>query len=424
VRDSTEHDNAAAHYGLLWWNNADGAIEQVPADTYWSWGLYDSLIVVVPRLEVVVARAGRSWPRQPGASHYAVLKPFLQPIAEAATGSVRSVRDLPGNVSRPQSPVIEELVWAPASSIIRLARGSDTWPLTWADDDALYSAYGDGSGFDPASNANLDARGRKLSLGVAKIRGAPPKISGENIHAPTVEAMGDGEHGRKASGILSVDGALFLWVRNVNNSQLAWSSDHGETWQWADWKFVESFGCPTFLNFGRDYADARDEFVYIYSPDTGSAYQRADRMVLARAPRNGLRDRRRYEFFRELSPEGQPIWSADITRRGAVFSDPNNCYRSHVTYNLALKRYLWCQTGRGVDTRFAGGLAVYDAPEPWGPWSTVFRTESWDVGPGESSSFPSKWISADGCTVYLVFSGDDSFSVRRGTLRLREPGKK
>jgi hypothetical protein len=200
VRDSTEHGNAAAHYGLLWWNNADGTLEQVPPDTYWSWGLYDSLIVVAPSLEVVVARAGRSWPRQPGAPDYAVLKPFLQPIAEAASGSVTDARDLPANTPRPQSPVIEEIVWAPASSIIRLARGSDNWPLTWADDDALYSAYGDGSGFDPASNANLDARGRKLSLGVAKIRGAPPKISGENIHAPMVEAMATANTVAKRAG--------------------------------------------------------------------------------------------------------------------------------------------------------------------------------------------------------------------------------
>src|SRR4030095_8365293 len=95
-----------------------------------------------------------------------------------------------------------------------------------------------------------------------------------------------------------------------------------------------------------------------------------------------------------------------------------NCYRSHITYNAGLKRYLWCQTGRGADTRFAGGFAIYDAPEPWGPWTTVFRTDAWDVGPGESASFPAKWMSADGRTVHLVFSGDDSFSVRAATLEI------
>jgi len=54
------YGNASDHYGLLWWNNADGTLEKVPRDAYWSWGLYDSLIVVIPSLDLVVARAGGS----------------------------------------------------------------------------------------------------------------------------------------------------------------------------------------------------------------------------------------------------------------------------------------------------------------------------------------------------------------------------
>lgn len=70
------------------------------------------------------------------------------------------------------------------------------------------------------------------------------------------------------------------------------------------------------------------------------------------------------------------------------------------------------------DPRFAGGLAVFDAPEPWGPWTTVYDTDRWDVGPGDTASFPTKWMQPDGRTLYLVFSGEDSFSVRRATLQL------
>jgi hypothetical protein len=85
-----------------------------------------------------------------------------------------------------------------------------------------------------------------------------------------------------------------------------------------------------------------------------------------------------------------------------------------------LGRYFWCQTGTGSDTRFRGGFAVYDAPEPWGPWTTAYFTGEWDVGPGETSCLPTKWMSADGRTVHLVFSGNDCFSVRKGTLLLAE----
>ena len=38
--------------------------------------------------------------------------------------------------------------------------------------------------------------------------------------------------------------------------------------------------------------------------------------------------------------------------------------------------------------------------------------------PGESCGLPTKWMSADGATVHLVFSGGDSFAVRKGVLRL------
>src|SRR4029434_7387228 len=75
VLDPQNYGNASAHYGLLWWNNGDETIEGVPVDAYWSWGLYDSLIVVIPSLDIVAARVGKSWPRTPGADHYDVLKP-------------------------------------------------------------------------------------------------------------------------------------------------------------------------------------------------------------------------------------------------------------------------------------------------------------------------------------------------------------
>jgi len=405
--------SSSAHYGLLWWNNNDGTLADVPRDAFWTWGLYDSLIVVIPSLDLVVARAGKSWTRQKDAGHYDVLKPFFGPIC--ATVSMES-RLQTATPRVPPSLVIREIRWAPKDTIVRQARGSDNWPMTWADDDAPYTAYGDGNGFEPFTP-------EKLSLGFARITGGPTDCKGVNLRSPTGETRGDGAQGKKASGLLCVDGVLYLLARNAANAQLAWSGDHGATWTWADWKFTASFGCPTFLNFGRDYAGARDEFVYLYSPDSDSAYEPADRMVLARVPKSQLRQRDSYEFFVRLDAQGQPVWMKDIAQRGAVFRNPGRCYRSGITYNAALKRHLWVQilpqSRHPQGPRFQGGFGVYDAPEPWGPWTTVFFTEDWDVGPGETASLPTKWMSDDGRTVHLVFSGDDHFSVRRGTLVLR-----
>ena len=80
--ESQNYGNASDHYGLLWWNNADLALKEVPADAYWSWGLYESLIVVIPSLDIVAARAGKSWQRNWN-GHYDVLKPFFEPLVAA-----------------------------------------------------------------------------------------------------------------------------------------------------------------------------------------------------------------------------------------------------------------------------------------------------------------------------------------------------
>ncbi|HEX6971351.1 MAG TPA: DUF4185 domain-containing protein [Limnochordia bacterium] len=310
----------------------------------------------------------------------------------------------------PPSPVIRAVEWAPPEQILRLARGkggdgSDNWPLAWAEDDALYTAYGDGYGFDPPLE-------EKLGLGFGKILGTPPHLQAINIRS-NGENRGMGPRGIKASGLLAIGGTLYMWLRNAGNSQLAVSRDAARTWTMCDWRFTESFGCPTFLHFGKGYAGARDEYVYVYSHDADSAYEPADRMVLARVPSDKLLDRSAYAFFQALDADGNPIWTRSVTQRGAVFTHPGKCYRSGITYNPGLRRYLWCHTVlTGSDARFRGGLAIYDAPEPWGPWTTVFYTEEWDVGPGETSSLPTKWMSRDGRTCHLVFSGNDNFSIR------------
>jgi hypothetical protein len=400
-------------------------------------GLYDSVILVVPSLDRVVARAGESWPRNPGGTHYDPLRPFFEPMIAAVNGSPSTNRTgsagtLAGEYSRrgntraavpalpATAPLIKGLRWAPVETIRRAAKGSDNWPITWADDDTLYGAFGDGNGFEPFTP-------EKLSLGFARIDGGPDNFRGENLRAPSLEARGDGNKGRKASGLLCVKGVLYLWARNAGNSQLAWSADHGRTWTWGDWKFTNSFGCPTFVNFGRDYGGNRDGFAYTYSPDSNDAYSVADQFVLARAPVNRIREREAYEFFAGRAADGSATWATNLHSRAGVLTREGMCYRPGVTFSPALNRFLLVHSrpnersrdaGGKIDLRFQGGLAIYEAPQPWGPWSVVFDTDNWDAGPGDSASFPAKWMSADGRTLYLVFSGDDCFSVRKATLVL------
>jgi hypothetical protein len=318
----------------------------------------------------------------------------------------------PGRAPYPPSPVILDVVFEPASEVERRAIGSDNWPVTWGDDDALYTSWGDGWGFEPRTR-------RKLSLGVARITGGPESFSGVNLRSPSVERRGDGPEGPKASGMLMVDGVLYMLVRNTGNCRLVWSEDRGATWTWG-FRFETSFGVPSFLNFGRGYEGARDDHVYVYSSDGPSAYESYGRVILARVHRARVRDRAAYEFLETLDEAGRPVWTADIDRRGGIFHDPGRCHRIEVVYHPGLRRYLMALAANG-----RAGWGLYDAPEPWGPWTTAFHTPCWDTKGTSGYRIPTKWISEDGRTLYVVYSGsnkgdrvNDAFCVRRATLRL------
>jgi len=412
VRQTTSDAGTPSNGGMGWWTNSNGDLGKAPQDAFSGQGAGHQIVFVVPSLNLIAVRNGDLL--DPIADGRAALRQYLfNPLIGAITNAPHvTERD---NLPYPRSRVIGGVKWAPKETIVRKGKDGDNWPLTWADDDDLYTAYGDGWGFEPRVE-------KKLSLGVAKIVGGSHDFQGINIRSESGEQVGQGEAGKKASGMLMVDGVLYMWVRNAGNSQLAWSADHGASWQWADWKFTTGFGAPTFLNFGKNYTGARDEYVYVYSHDSDSAYEPADRMVLARVPKSQITSRDAYEFFRRTGYKGKPVWTRQIGQRGAVFLHAARCYRSGISYNAPLKRYLWCQIhppqegARGP--RFEGGFGIYDAPEPWGPWTTTYFTENWDVGPGETSSLPTKWMSEDGKTVHLVFSGDDHFSVRKATLTI------
>ena len=83
----------------------------------------------------------------------------------------------------PKSSYITSAIFAPANEVVRMAEGGDCWPSTWGDDDNMYTAYGDGNGFKPYTNI-------KLSMGIAKVSGTPPNVSGVNIPTLSGERVG------------------------------------------------------------------------------------------------------------------------------------------------------------------------------------------------------------------------------------------
>jgi CubicO group peptidase (beta-lactamase class C family) len=394
-KPSRAHDAFAPGSGLAWYTNADGVWPDVPRDAIAGAGAGHQVLFIIPSLELVVVRNGQAMNERDG--------PFWTPVYEKLLRPLMAV--VANRAPYPPSPVIRKLVFLP--DIRRDAVDSDNWPLTWGDDDAQYTSYGDGWGFEPRVE-------RKLGMGFARITGPAANFRGINLRSEG-EALGDGARSPKASGILMAGGVLYLWVRNVVNSQLLWSKDHGGTWQ-SGFRFETSFGSPTFLNFGRNYAGARDNYIYTYSQDGPSAYESDHQLVLARVPKDRIADRSAWEFFRSLDQNGRPVWTSSIRDRGAVFSYAAHCRRADVVYNAGIKRYLLALAYNAT-----GDWGIFDAPEPWGPWSAVSHNDPWDIPNTHGYRLPSKWISPDGLTMTLVFSGvrpNDAFCTRTIHLQL------
>ena len=394
-------DARAPGSGLCWYTNFDAVWPAVPRDAFAGAGAGHQVLLVVPSLELVVVRNGGALaPYEKVPFWTAVYDSVFEPLMQALGNPAR-----PLDPPYPRSSVIRGISFEPEASVVRQAIDSDNWPLTWGAGGDIYTAYGDGFGFDPRVP-------EKLSMGFARVEGGPEDFRGINIRSASGEARGDGRAGAKASGMLMLEGVLYMWVRNVGNAQLMWSRDGARTWE-RGFKFEHGFGSPAFLNFGRNYQGARDEYVYTYSQQGPSAYQVDDGVLLARAPKTSLRNRNAWRFCAGVEG-GRPVWSADIASAKPVFAYPRHCQRVDAVYHPATHRYLLV-----VAYGHAGGWGIYDAPEPWGPWSVAFHTEYWGLGETHGYRIPAKWISPDGCSLAVVFSGliyngvsYDAFCVR------------
>ena len=378
--------------GLAWYTNTDGIWPEAPRDAFAGAGAQHQVIVVAPSLDLIVVRNGDALGDTRPGFWGPIYELLVKPLMEAVT------------VEAPYPPSKAIRGATLGAEIKRAAIDSDNWPLTWGDDDAQYTSYGDGFGFEPHVE-------KKLGMGFARITGGPIDFLGANLRSDA-ERTGDGPKSPKASGILMVDGVLYLWVRNVGNAQLLWSADRGKTWQWG-FKMETAFGSPAFLNFGRNYAGVRGGFVYTYSQDGSSAYESDNGLLLARVAKDRIRERSAWEFYQRLDAAGTPVWTAEIARRGAVFAYPANCQRVDVVYDQVIRRYLMA-----LAYDHSGGWGLFDAPQPWGPWTTILHRQ-WDVPGTHGYRLPAKWISKDGLTLTLVFSGvkpNDAFCTRTLTL--------
>ena len=331
--------------------------------------------------------------------------------------------------------MIESIAWH-WETYVTAAPGSDLWPVAWGPDDQLYAAWGDGGGF-----GGSDSDGR-VAMGFARIEGGPEHWRGINVNGgKNPEHPASFPHKGKTSGIAFIDGILYALVNLQDGTWplvshvLAWSTNNGTTWTQADWVFAKgagNFQPATFVSFGKDYTGLPGPltgYVYLCGQRQAAGTGGGNRFYLARVLRNRMREQTAFEFFQGTSQAGGPLWGGDSAQAQPVFTDANGVKSPSIVYNPGLKRFLLTCFHTGP-----GQLGVFDAPNPWGPWTTVACYEDWGrmgaEGEGLSCSFPQKWMSADGLTLWSVFSvygegakkgiyAHDRFNLIRATLQPR-----
>jgi hypothetical protein len=267
-------------------------------------------------------------------------------------------------------------------------------------------------------------------MGFARLEGSPEKYvaininGGENSEHPA-SFPGKG----KTGGIVFVDGVLYARLNRQDgtwpsvNHSLIWSDDKGTSWKESTWVWPKgegNFQPNTFLQFGKDYAGARDDYVYFYGRNQ-TAWAKGKHSYMGRVHRARLQRREAYEFFAGLDADGAPVWSVDVDDRKAHFTDPAGAEGVQVVFNAGAKRYL-LTVHRGAQ----GTLGIFDAPEPWGPWTTVAYYDNWLELKGTGAkremlfvNIPTKWISLDGKTFWVIFTGgQDRFNLIRAKLIL------
>lgn len=311
------------------------------------------------------------------------------------------------------------------------APGSDIWPITWAADGHLYTSWGDGGGF---GGTNKEGR---VSFGVGRVEGGPTGYRGVNI-AGGVNTPNKAPFDGKSEGMLALGDVLYLWRDGSGSDQKAFegselwrSDDRGATWRLTAVKFRATEGdfpkgdygffAVAVCQFGKGYEGARDEFVYMYAPEVNDPkhwdVQKPGQIALLRVAKKQIEDRKSYEFFAGTDGDGKPRWVKDVAKRKPTWVDEKNgTHRMAVSYNPGLKRYLLTTMTVNRD----GWIGMYDAPEPWGPWTTVHLGRNPDLWGGKTIlyTFVNKWASKDGRDFVLVFTRNDHWATVAGRFEL------
>jgi hypothetical protein len=291
----------------------------------------------------------------------------------------------------------------------------DSFPMTWADDGEIYTSAGDPLWGDTPNG-----------LDVEKLSGEPTSYTITKVN-PMNDYLGWGGDGPKPSGMLCVDGVLYLAFQNLlrarkapfslrsqhgSDAHIIYSTSRGAIWVPAFGNIKtpmfpgHRFGGPAFINYGQNNANARDGFAYAVSSDQ---WDNGSNLRLGRVPLDSIVRREAWEWVCSFMPVGDPAWSPDLEEAVPVLSLHRWISIPEMVYLAGIRRYLLLLWRLHQDFSPDDGtdLMILDAPEPWGPFSLVHFEEYWE---GKEYNpycprIPLKWLQSDGVSGWLQFSG-------------------
>lgn len=335
----------------------------------------------------------------------------------------------------PKDSTLFSTVYIEESSSVHTESHGDLWPAAWSDDDWIYTANGDGEGFDlPNTWADMV---------VSRVKGHPNEGNLEGERLATGAVIGQvwsdpSKYNKKPTGMVSVNGDLYLAVEDLNKepgdktfndvpaSTILKSTDKGQTWTWdRDEPMFDDYVFTTvmFLDYGKDGENNTfDDYVYAYGLDNNWRDSFSDtvpdptKLYLARIPTDGIQDRDTWEFYTgDLDGDAQWSEPGQIEERKPVLQDDRRVYsdiydpgvkdmsiisQGSVVYNKPLDRYIYSSW-----TEYT--FEFYESPSPWGPWkrflSKDFGHYPWseDKHGGYATVIPSKYISEDGTEMWV-----------------------
>ncbi|MHC4556929.1 MAG: DUF7402 domain-containing protein [Planctomycetota bacterium] len=135
-----------------------------------------------------------------------------------------------------------------------------------------------------------------------------------------------------------------------------------------------------------------------------------------------INDESKYEYFAGYDKNDEPIWSYDFEDIRPLLEWNNNMGCVTITYNAPLKKYLMCVTD-GWPTVAKMNSYILESDKITGPWKLVTYMKEFGEQ-GYFLNFPSKFISEDGHTLWLCYSGNFSQGWNNIRFKAKPPGSR